>query len=136
MPGWVQRTGGASRLQLEESLEVGSGELVTPLDLLGLGSAGVVLRVDCSAPGWLSFYVSDAARLLDAGRPVTTDPLPHAGVVADLVFTAGTTRLLLPPGTSWASQDDPPLPLLRGVFRTSFGVAQQVDLELEALVLG
>jgi hypothetical protein len=135
MPSWVQRTGGASRLQLHHSLVVGAGVLVTPLDLMGLGSAGVLLRVDCSIPGWLSFYVSAAARLLDAGRPVTTDPLPHAGVVADLVFTAGTTRLLLPPGTSWASQDEPPLPLLRGVLRTSLAEEEQVELALEGLLL-
>lgn len=136
MPNWVQRAGGAQRLQLQHSVEVAAGEVVTPLDLLGLGAAGVLLRVNCSAPGWLSFYVSDAARLLDAGRPVDTDPPPHAGVVADLLFSAEVSSLLPPPGTSWASQDDPPVSLLRGVLRTSLAELQTVDLEVEALVLG
>mgnify|MGYP001827910576 CR=1 FL=1 len=136
MPTWVQRSGGAQRLQLQQALEVGAGEQVTSLDLLGLGSAGVLLRVDCSAPAWISFYLSDAARSADASRPVSSDPAPHAGVVCDLVFTAEINTLLLPPGTSWASQDDPPLPLLRGVLRSSYAEIRLVDLELEALVLG
>jgi hypothetical protein len=136
MASWVQRSGGGRRLQIQQTLQVAAGDLVTPLDLVGFGGAGVLLRVDCDAPAWISFYLSDAARLLDAGRPLTTDPLPHAGVVCDLVFTPELTTLLMPPGASWASQDDPPLGLLRGVLRSSYGEARTVQLELEALALG
>ncbi|TVS07757.1 MAG: hypothetical protein EA413_00370 [Cyanobium sp. PLM2.Bin73] len=103
---------------------------------MGLGSAGLLLSVDCSAPAWLTFYVSSAARLLDANRPMEQDPDPGSGVVADLLFTAGLTHLLMPPGTSWASQEAPPLALLPAVLRSSYGTPQTVILGLECLVLG
>jgi len=135
MASWVQRSGGARRLQIGQSLELEAGPAVSPIDLLGLGSAGLLLRVECNVPGWLSFYVSGAARLLDADRPVSTDPLPHAGVVADLVFAGEVVELLLPPGTSWASQDEPPLPLLRAALRTDLPEPTSLQLAVEALVL-
>ena len=134
MPMWVERTVSARRQQ-QLTASVAAGPVVTPLQFTGLGSAGLLLEVACSVPGWLSFYVSDAARLLDAGRPMEQDPQPSSGVVADLLFTAGLTQLLLPPGISWASAELVPSPLLLALLRTTLAVPIEASLSVDALVL-
>ncbi len=115
---WVARQEGPRRLSQGLLLPIAAGPQVAPLRFDRLGSAGLLLIVSCDIPAWLSLYVSDAAALADADRLQSVDPDPAAGVVLDAVFTDQSAVLRLPPGVSWANQDDPPGPLLHGLLRT------------------
>ena len=42
-------------------------------------------KIQTSAAAWVTLYVSDAARTADASRNETTDPLPGAGVIAEVI---------------------------------------------------
>ncbi len=131
---WVQRE---TQRRLTEQLELStaSGSAVQQLRFEGLGSAGVLLKVRCNQPAWLSLYVSQAALDADASRPETEDPAPSAGVVCDLAFEAGTLELLLPPGVSWANQDEPVASVLHGRLRTVLVSPATVSLAVDSLVL-
>lgn len=115
---WVARQEGPRRLSQGLLLPIAAGPQVASLRFDRLGSAGLLLIVSCDIPAWLSLYVSDTAALADANRPQSADPDPAAGVVLDVVFTEVSAVLRLPPGVSWANQDDPPVPVLHGRLRT------------------
>lgn len=132
---WVPRQEGARRLSEGLVLPVAAGAVVTPLAFTGLGSAGLLLIASCDVPGWLSLYVSAEAAAADAGRAQSVDPAPEAGVVLDLVFPAETTALWLPPGISWANQDDPVSATLHGRLRTDLPAPADVAVALSALLL-
>ena len=103
---WVQRE---TQRRLTEQLELStaSGSAVQQLRFEGLGSAGVLLKVRCNQPAWLSLYVSQAALDADASRPQTEDPAPSAGVVCDLAFEAGTLELTVEGGNYVPDDVDP-----------------------------
>lgn len=134
---WVPRNEGQRRAS--QSLVIptlAAGPVVTPLAFTGLGSAGLLTSALCDVPGWLSLYVSAEAAAADAARLQIEDPAPEAGVVLDLVFPEGTTGLRLPPGISWANQDDPLTGTLHGLLRTDLGApATDVAVGLSAVVL-
>jgi hypothetical protein len=131
---WVQRE--LQRRQAEQQqLSTDAGSVIRPLRFEALGSAGLLLKVRCNQPAWISFYVSQAAMDGDAGRPQGLDPLAEAGVVCDLAFQSGVLELLLPPGVSWANQDEPLAAVLHGRMRTVLASPATVSLAVEALVL-
>ncbi|MBW4531860.1 MAG: hypothetical protein KME02_14340 [Aphanothece saxicola GSE-SYN-MK-01-06B] len=132
---WVARQEGPRRLSQSLLLPIAAGPQVAPLSFDRLGSAGLLLLVSCDIPAWLSLYVSDAAALADANRPQSADPDPAAGVVLDAVFTEDSAVLRLPPGVSWANQDDPPAALLHGRLRTDQGQPIEAMLSISSLLL-
>ncbi len=131
---WIQREA-QRRLTEQQELSTMAGPVLRPLRFELLGSAGLLLKVRCDHPAWLSFYVSEAALVADGGRPQGQDPAPSSGVVCDLLFTAGMLELLLPPGVSWANQDSPLAPVLHGVLRTELEAPATVSLAVDALAL-
>jgi hypothetical protein len=132
---WVPRPEGARRLNQGLVVSVPAGLAVTPLLFTGLGSAGLLLLASCDAPAWLSLYVSAEAAIADAPRLQSQDPAPEAGVVLDLVFPEGTTVLRLPPGISWANQDDPVSATLHGRLRTDLPAPADVAVALSGVLL-
>jgi len=58
-----------------------------------------LLKVTVNHPAWVRFYVDAASRTSDASRTEGTDPLPGAGVIAEvLTSTAGSSVFLMSPG--------------------------------------
>ncbi len=132
---WVARQEGPRRLSQSLLLPIAADPQVAPLRFDRLGSAGLLLIVSCDIPAWLSLYVSDAAALADANRPQSADLDPAAGVVLDAVFTEESAVLRLPPGVSWANQDDPPAPVLHGRVRTDQSQPIEAMVSLSSLLL-
>ncbi len=132
---WVARQEGPRRLSQSLLLPIAAGPQVAPLRFDRLGSAGLLLIVSCDIPAWLSLYVSDTAAIADANRPQSVDPDPAAGVVLDAVFTEDSAVLRLPPGVSWANQDDPPVPVLHGRVRTQQPQPIEAMVSLSSLLL-
>jgi hypothetical protein len=116
-------------------LTVEAGVQTSALSFTGLGSAGLLLLASCDAPAWLSLYVSAEAAVGDAARLQSEDPAPDAGVVLDAVFTDQLTALRLPPGVSWANQDEPQNSVLHGRLRTDLPAPADVAVALTALRL-
>jgi hypothetical protein len=56
-------------------------------------------------------------------------------VVLDAVFTDQSAVLRLPPGVSWANQDDPHVPVLHGLLRTDQGQPIEAMVSISSLLL-
>ena len=59
---------------------------------------------------WVTLYVSTAARTADASRNETTDPLPGAGVIAEVITSDGAIQNITPGTLGW--NDDLLQPLM------------------------
>jgi hypothetical protein len=132
---WVPRQEGPRRLSEGQLLAVAAGPQQTLVGFERLGSAGLLLLASCDVPGWLSLYVSAAAVAADAERLQSQDPAPEAGVVLDAVFGDSESVQRLPPGVSWANQDDPPVPILYARLRTELAAPMEVMVSLTSLQL-
>jgi hypothetical protein len=55
-----------------------------------------LLKVQTSAAAWVRIYVSEAARIADATRTEGEDPLPGAGIIAEVITTGAETVLITP----------------------------------------
>lgn len=77
-----------------------------PIDIAEGYKTYALLKVQTSAAAWVRIYVSEAARQADAGRTEGTDPLPGAGVVAE-VITTGAQTVLITPGTIGFNNEAP-----------------------------
>jgi hypothetical protein len=49
-----------------------------------------------STASWVTVYASTATRTSDAGRPITSDPLPNNGIIAEII-SIGSTSLFFTP---------------------------------------
>ena len=58
-------------------------------------------KIQTSAAAWVTLYVSTAARTADASRNETTDPLPGAGVIAEVTLVVMHLNLLLHLNLIW-----------------------------------
>jgi hypothetical protein len=47
-------------------------------------------KIEVSEPAWVTLYVSSAARAADASRPITLDPTPGSGVIAEAITQASS----------------------------------------------
>jgi hypothetical protein len=99
---WVNGTdAGGSSLPTRATLSGATSSIadgaVGPINITGYKSY-MLMRVETSAAAWVRIYVSEAARIADASRLEGTDPLPGAGVIAE-VITTGAQTVLISPGT-------------------------------------
>ena len=96
----VDATGGGSGLQsrttaaqaTSASHADGTAESIT----VAAGKTYALHKIQTSAAAWVTVYTTQAARTADASRPETTDPLPGAGVVAEVITSDGATVALSP----------------------------------------
>ena len=64
-------------------------------------------KIQTSAAAWVTLYVSDAARTADASRNETTDPLPGAGVIAEVITSDGAIQNITPGTIGWNDETTP-----------------------------
>ena len=64
-------------------------------------------KIQTSAAAWVTLYVSDAARTADASRNETTDPLPGAGVIAEVITSDGAIQNITPGTLGWNDEATP-----------------------------
>jgi len=66
-----------------------------------------LLKIQTSHAAWVTLYTDSASRTADATRSESTDPLPGAGVIAEVITTAATTQIISP-GTIGYNNDTTP----------------------------
>jgi len=69
-------------------------------------------KVVTDRPAWVRIYSSTAARTNDLSRADSTDPLPGAGVIAEVITTSGSLTQLITPGIFGFNSDSPVTPTL------------------------
>ncbi len=82
---------------------------------LGAGSDGnidltaykgyVLYKIQTSAPAWVRIYTSGTARTADVNRSQSTDPLPNAGVLAEVITTTNNETTTFSPGVHCYNDD-------------------------------
>jgi len=74
------------------------------LNLTGFKSY-LLMKVAVSAAAWVRIYSSDAYRTSDSTRAQGSDPLPGAGVIAEVITAGNMTTIISPGALGW--NDDP-----------------------------
>ena len=64
-------------------------------------------KIQVDAAAWVTLYVSAAARTADASRNETTDPLPGAGVIAEVITSDGAIQNITPGTLGWNDETTP-----------------------------
>lgn len=67
----------------------------------------MLLSIQTSAAAWITVYTSSAARTADAGRTITTDPVPGAGVLAEIITTGPQTQIFSPAVLGFSDEVSP-----------------------------
>ena len=71
-----------------------------------LAKGYTIYKITTSAASWVRVYTNIAARAADASRSQTTDPLPGAGVIAE-VITTGANTVVMSPATIGFNDENP-----------------------------
>ena len=79
----------------------------TNLDLTGY-KGYALYSIATNVPAWITVYTSVAARTADASRPVSIDPTPGYGVLAEAITTAGNLTQYFTPALYGFSAENPP----------------------------
>ena len=87
-------------------------------------------KIEVSEPAWVTLYVSSASRTADASRPITLDPTPGSGVIAEAITQASSETVLFTPAVIGFNDDATPSTnvYLKVVNRS--GTTQSINVEL------
>ena len=66
-----------------------------------------LLKIQTSHAAWVTLYTNVAARSADSSRNITTDPLPGAGVLAEIVTSDGAVQSITPGTIGWNDDSTP-----------------------------
>ena len=91
-------------------------------------------KIQTSAAAWVTLYVSDAARTADATRNETTDPLPGAGVIAEVITSDGAIQNITPGTLGWNDEATPTTDAYLKVVNKS-GSTQAITVTLHFVAL-
>ena len=98
-----------------------------------LGYALYKVQVD-TANVWVKIYTSEDARSADSSRSIGTDPLPSAGVVAEVIAATANTYSFSPAAVGYNDEDTPNTQIAMAVTNTGASTANiQVTLTLVKL---
>jgi len=67
----------------------------------------VLHKIQTSHAAWVTLYTDSTARTNDAARTETTDPLPGAGVIAEVITSDGATQPITPGTIGWNNEGTP-----------------------------
>ena len=135
LPGTV--SGGGGTLSTRAALSGASGSLADgaseTIDITGYKSY-MLMKIQTSAAAWVRIYTSTAARLADAGRAEGTDPVPGAGVIAEVITTTSET-ILISPGAMGFNDEGPVTTNIPVRVTNKSGASATITVTLTALEL-
>ena len=102
--------GGGSGLTIRASTSTISASRASGAsgDYTLLGFKGyALLNIQTSAAAWVTVYNSTAARTADASRPITSDPTPGSGVIAEVITTAAGVQWFSPALIGYSAEASP-----------------------------
>jgi hypothetical protein len=107
---WATSSGG-SGLVSRTTLTPVTTSLLTPGSSVSAVIAGykgyILYAIQTSDAAWVRLYSSNAAKDADSVRLEGTDPLPGAGVIAEIISTGAQTILITPGAIGFSSEDIP-----------------------------
>ena len=107
---WSTASGGSGLVSRASLTPVTTAALASGAseDLMITGYKGYVLyKIETSSAAWVRLYSSTAARTADASRLEGTDPLPGAGVIAEIISTGSQTILITPGALGFSTETTP-----------------------------
>ena len=102
-------------------------------DITGFKSYAL-LKIQTSAAAWVRIYSDAASRTADASRASTVDPLPSAGVIAEVITTGAQTILISPGAFGFNSESSPTTTIPVNITNLS-GAAAAITATLTVLQL-
>jgi plastocyanin len=90
--------------------------------------------ITTSAAAWVTLYTDGTSRTADSSRTENTDPLPDAGVIAE-VITTGAQTVKLSPGTIGYNLESTPTTNIPVTVRNKSGSAAAITVAVEILQL-
>ena len=103
------------------------------LDITGF-KGYALLAIQTSAAAWVRIYANGATRTADASRLETADPLPDAGVIAE-VITTGAQTVLISPGTIGYNFEGTPTTTIPCAVKNKSGGAAAITVTLTVIQL-
>lgn len=99
------------------------------------GSKGYFLyKIQTNAAAWVRIYTSSAARTADASRIEGDDPLPGAGVIAE-VITTGAETVVISPGVIGYNDEVSPNTSIFLTVKNKSGVSSTITVQLTIVTL-
>lgn len=93
----VTSSGGAGGARSNVTVGTGTVANAATTTTNALMAKGYALyKITTSAAAWVRVYTSTTTMAADSGRPITTDPLPGAGVIAEAITTGANVVLMSP----------------------------------------
>ena len=97
------------------------------------GYKGYLLyKIQTSSAAWVRIYTDNASRTADASRDELTDPLPGAGVIAE-VITTGAETILISPGTFGYNNESTPTTSIPISVKNKGGSSASITVTLTVL---
>jgi hypothetical protein len=110
VPGTVSGGGGGTGLGARTTVSGTSLSLTDgatgPVNISNGFKSYALLKVQVDRAAWVRIYTSESARQADNSREEGTDPLPGAGVIAE-VITTGAQTVLITPATIGFNDESP-----------------------------
>jgi hypothetical protein len=91
-------SGGGGSGSVRTSASISTGAIIATGSVtreLTTAKGYALYSLTTSVGAWVTLYSSNAARLADANRIKTTDPLPNSGVIADIITTGASPSTVL-----------------------------------------
>lgn len=137
---WVAQSGGGGGSGLQSRTSSGAAtsasHAVDTAENIQITAAKTyaLQKIQTSAAAWVTLYVSDAARTADASRNETTDPLPGAGVIAEVITSDGAIQNITPGTLGWNDEATPTTDAYLKVVNKS-GSTQAITVTLHFVAL-
>lgn len=93
-----------------------------------------LLSIETSSAAWVRLYTNEAARTADFSRSQQTDPLPDAGVIAE-VITNGAETVKISPAILGYNDETTPSTLIPITITNLSGTSNAVTVSLKILKL-
>jgi hypothetical protein len=104
--GWSTVTSVISRSSISTSTISLSNGASANLDLSGFKSYNL-LKIQTSVAAWVRLYIDSASRTADASRLEDADPLPSAGVIAEVITTSSNQTVTFSPAAVGWNNENP-----------------------------
>ena len=95
----------------------------------------VLQKVQTNAAAWVVIYSDSASQSADSNRSVGTDPVPGAGVIAEVITTAGSLVQVITPAVVGFNNDNPVTTSTYLRVTNNSGISQAVSVTLTLLQL-
>lgn len=101
-------------------------------NLSGAAKSYLLYSIQTDRAAWVRVYTTSAARSADASRDIDVDPLPGAGVLAEIITTQATT-VAMTPATMGFNMDSTPAEVIYLAVTNRSGSSATVNVTLTIL---